>query len=1065
MEIETSKSMLNEIGGMSALLKKFDIDMETGVKTEKDVEYLREKYGSNEFPEYPLKSYWEFLWDAMQDTTLLVLLAAAAVSLIIGIIEEGTEEGWIEGGAIFIAVALVSNITAINDYSKQLQFADLERTQARDEKCTVIRYGGEVVTINPRDIVVGDILNIPSGGQAFADCILLTNIVCISDQSSLTGESEEVKKTIEKDHLLYSSCTVVPNGICRALALGTGVNSQWGKIKVGKTIEHKNTPLQDKLDNMTEIIGYVGIIAAFFTFSALVISIWARDNGENISGGFIHAFILAVTIIVVAIPEGLPLAVTIALAYSQSEMYNEMCNIRVLAACETMGNATNICSDKTGTLTENQMTVVAGWFAGKFYDKEEFSDVKKMLSEKVITCITDQTSLNRECDIRWTDTENKPLEKGPEITGSKTESALMIMAYNWGIHYMDVLKKKFNTNRDKFFPFNSEKKRSTCLIEMPDGTIRIFVKGASEWILKDATALMDHDGNVTDLTPSKLDELNECILSMARQALRTLTLAHVDFPSRSALPKDWMDNPPDTSNLVIDCIVGIIDPLRGDVIEAVQTAKRAGVVVRMITGDNIVTARAIAKDCGILTDEEYSIEGPVFRKLTPKEADQRLLTLEVMARSSPEDKLLLVTRLNGKALPDTQEKWEKRFESNPDYSYDTHKDLLLPGYKEEWELSHPNGGEVVGVTGDGTNDAPALAAADVGLAMGIAGTDVAKGAAAIVILDDRFSSIVNAIKWGRSIYDNIRKFLQFQLTVNIVALVLVFVAAAAGFGQPLTAVQMLWVNLIMDTLGALALGTEKPTDELLNRRPYRRNAMLISRPMMRNMAFQSAFQLILLFTLLFAGASLFSVRSMSTDPCFEYSSSSTATISNSSGGTMQCSDWKDYCNGQGDDCYEESHTNGDGNSFYFSDYTNFKDKCLTCTKHDYTHGTIIFNAFIWCQIFNEYTSRNLLDEWNPLAGLNGNFMFLYVSLFSIGSQIIIVEFGEEFTSTSPLTLNQWLITIALGAIGLLVGVIMRFVPVEEDPNEFFFHEKPVTSQEDKSKVQVGKYQEVATDDV
>lgn len=1038
MEIETSHAALETFGGIDKLLTALNVDKENGLTNEKIAE-LRDKFGNNEFPEYPMKAYWELLIDAFDDFVLQVLLVAAAVSLIVGIISEGAEEGWIEGGAIFIAVALVANIGAANDYSKQLQFAELERTSAEDEVCSVIRNGGPI-QINPKEVVVGDILSIQTGDQAYADCILLTNINCMSDQSSLTGEPEDIKKTVEKDYLIYSSCKVIPDGVCKALALGTGENSQWGKIKVKQAQKRKNTPLQDKLDAMTSIIGYIGTVASIFTFVALVINIWAIHHGEDIAGGFIEAFILAVTIIVVAIPEGLPLAVTIALAYSTKEMYKDQCNIRVLAACETMGNATNICSDKTGTLTENQMTVVAGWYAGKYYDESEFkSNLKDDLTKtkEVFQTITDQTCLNRECNIRFIDNDGKALDK-PEIMGSKTESALMLMSYSWGIKYDEVFAQKFNETRDKFFPFNSKKKRSSCMItDKSTGKVRLFVKGASEWILKDCTQWCDINGKLQPLNKAKLDEVNESILKMASGALRTLALAHIDFASVSALPADWETNLPDSANLVLDCIVGIIDPLRDDVIEAVQIAKNAGVVVRMVTGDNIVTAKAIARQCGILTNDKFAIEGPAFRALNPNEADDVLINLEVMARSSPDDKYLLVTRLNGKNLPTNQIEWEAAHEG---YKYDTHKDKLLPGYQEEWNEKHPGGGEVVGVTGDGTNDAPALTAADVGLAMG-SGTAVAKGAASIVILDDRFSSIVKAIKWGRSVYDNIRKFLQFQLTVNIVALILVFIGAAAGFGQPLTAVQMLWVNLIMDTLGALALGTEKPTDELLQRKPYKREASLISWPMMRNMAFQSAFQLILLFVLLFSGPELFGVYNMNSDPCLRYSvDNGNKYIENryDNSVSIPCSDWSVYCSGKGTECYDKEQTYaGDSNTFYFDDYKDFKDQCLECTKHDYTHGTIIFNTFIWCQIFNEYTSRNLLDEWNPFGKLNGNLMFMYVSLFSIGSQIIIVEFGDEFTSTSPLTLNQWLITVALGAIGLLVGVIMRFVPVEEDPDSFF----------------------------
>jgi magnesium-transporting ATPase (P-type) len=785
--------------------------------------------------------------------------------------------------------------------------------------------------------------------------------------------------------------------------------------------------------------------AAVAIFIAKVIQIWARNPGTpsnaQVLSGFIDAFILAVTIVVVAIPEGLPLAVTISLAFSTKKMYQDMCFIRVLAACETMGNATNICSDKTGTLTENRMTVVEGYFGDKKYNQDEFNGLGKALSPIVKTNLVEQICINRTAYLVFKDSQGKDLH-APQCIGNKTEGALIDMCRAWGFEYEVVMKENFNPDKDKVYAFNSSKKRSTAVLFRKDGSVRVYSKGASEWILKDCTKVTNTSGGEDPMTPDKVQQIEGFIEGMANEALRTLLLAHRDFPSASALPADWEENPPDNAELVCDCVVGIIDPLRSDVKEAVKTAQEAGVIVRMITGDNIATASAIARQCGILGPGDIAIEGPTFRKMTPKAVDSILPRLRVMARSSPDDKYLLVTRLNGHGVPSTKEEWEEKHKAKVGVSWETHKDLLLPGYREEWEETRPDGGDIVGVTGDGTNDAPALKAADVGLAMGITGTKVAQGASDIVILDDKFSSIIKAILWGRSVYDNIRKFLQFQLTVNVVALGIVFIGACAGFGgSPLTAVQMLWVNLVMDTLGALALGTEAPTRELLNRKPYKRSSPLLARPMLRNIAFQSAFQLILLIVLLFAGSDLFNVPFGTV--CKRYIISSHSSKSwEHDGNTIKCADFTTYCgNSMEDTCYKKKQTFGTS----FSKLEEFAETCLDCKKGDYRHGTIMFNSFIWCQFFNEYTSRNLFDEVNPFRGIlsfeNGfkvaNWAFVWVSIFTAGFQILFVEVFGKFASTSPLPWNHWLITIALGFIGVPIGMFYRFIPVKEDPNTFF----------------------------
>merc|ERR1711871_113839 len=736
--------------------------------------------------------------------------------------------------------------------------------------------------------------------------------------------------------------------------------------------------------------------------------------------------------------------------------------------CETMGNATNICSDKTGTLTENRMTVVAGWMNDKMYEQDDglpsFGSINGSLEEALLQGI----AINSTAILEYDNDMKKMV-----TVGSKTEGALLQMVATMGkdkgldpLNFYNIERFKPTT---RVFSFSSGRKLSSVLVPLDGGGYRLYVKGASEIVLGLCEHYWDATGQPNPLDDEKRAYLSDKVIThMARDALRTIAIAHVDFsnadiPDSNALEDDWGY----TQKLTLQAIVGIIDPLRPDVVEAVKTCQEAGIMVRMVTGDNIETAKAIAKRCGILTEGGEALEGPTFRKMTPAQLDKILPKLQVLARSSPDDKHTLVTRLNGKALPKDQKEWEAL---HPDASWEEDRNKILPGYYQEWRNVYGSDGEVVGVTGDGTNDAPALKAGDVGLSMGLSGTDVAKEASDIVIMDDTFASIVQAVKWGRSVYDNIRKFLQFQLTVNVVALLLVFLAACLIDGAPpLNAVMMLWVNLIMDTMGALALGTEQPTDALLDRLPYKRNAALVTKPMWRNILMQSALHLFLLLFLLFHGADLHEDKDLtdakganyvegsffdvphnvmceSVPTEYKISNDKTKDALGEAGEPAELYEkmvkdfgveWTGY-----ESCPAENPREPTGKyTGYAADYSE-KSRylhwgCRCAVQGQYAHYTIIFNAFVYCQIFNEFNARSIGDDIGAaFRGLHKNAMFAGVIIFTVALQLFMTQVSGNFTRTTALTFDDWLWSVILAASVIPMGVVMRLIPVAENPDDF-----------------------------
>ncbi|XP_054910605.1 plasma membrane calcium-transporting ATPase 1a isoform X5 [Poeciliopsis prolifica] len=1010
--------------GLCSRLKTSPIDGLSGQPA--DIEKRINEFGQNLIPPKKPKTFLQLVWEALQDVTLIILEVAAVISLGLsfyrppdterqhcgkaaggGHDDNEAEAGWIEGAAILLSVICVVLVTAFNDWSKDKQFRGLQSRIEQEQKFSVVRRG-QIIELPVAEIVVGDIAQVKYGDLLPADGVLIQGNDLKIDESSLTGESDQVKKTLEKDPMLLSG-THVMEGSGKMLVTAVGVNSQTGiiftllgagedddeddeekKEKEEKKKQKKNkkqdgsvenrkkakaqdgaamemqplnsdegadaeekkkasvpkkekSVLQGKLTKLAVQIGKGGLLMSAVTVIILVVLFlvdtfwyqglpWVKDCTPIYIQFFVKFFIIGVTVLVVAVPEGLPLAVTISLAYSVKKMMADNNLVRHLDACETMGNATAICSDKTGTLTMNRMTVVQVYIAEKHFKKIP-------PPENIPSSVLDMLVVGIAVNSAYTTNILPPEKEGglPRQVGNKTECALLGFANDLKRDYRAVRAEIPEEKFYKVYTFNSVRKSMSTVLKMPDGSFRMFSKGASEILLKKCYKIVTAGGEAKVFRPRDRDDMVKKVIEpMASEGLRTICLAYRDFPISEGQP-DWDNENDILSGLTCICVVGIEDPVRPEVPDAIKKCQQAGITVRMVTGDNINTARAIACKCGILQpgDDFLCLDGKEFNRrirnergeIEQERIDKIWPKLRVLARSSPTDKHTLVKGIIDSTIAEQR--------------------------------------QVVAVTGDGTNDGPALKKADVGFAMGIAGTDVAKEASDIILTDDNFSSIVKAVMWGRNVYDSISKFLQFQLTVNVVAVIVAFTGACITQDSPLKAVQMLWVNLIMDTFASLALATEPPTEALLLRKPYGRNKPLISRTMMKNILGHAVYQLATIFTLLFVGEKLFDIDSGRNAP-------------------------------------------------------------LNAPPSE--HYTIVFNTFVLMQLFNEINARKIHGERNVFEGVFNNLIFCSIVLGTFIIQILIVQIGGKPFSCVALTLDQWLWCTFLGFGSLIWGQVISSIP-------------------------------------
>ncbi|KAJ2996983.1 hypothetical protein NUW58_g799 [Xylaria curta] len=920
-------------------------------------------FRDNRLPEKKGKSFLQLVWITYNDKVLILLSVAAVVSLAIGLYQTFGQQHtannpgveWIEGVAIIVAIVIVVLVGSLNDWQKERQFAKLNRKK-QDRLVKAVR-SGKTAEISVYDLMTGDVLHLEPGDLIPVDGILIKGYNLKCDESQATGESDVIRKrpadevfaAIEKgedtrklDPFIQSGGRVM-EGVGTFMVTSTGIYSSYGRTLMSLNEDPEITPLQSKLNVVAEYIAKLGGAAGLLLFIVLFIEFLVRLSGSSASPSekgqqFIRIFIVVVTIIVVAVPEGLPLAVTLALAFATTRMLKDNNLVRHLKACEVMGNATTICSDKTGTLTQNKMKVVAGTVGTnhQFGNNKSESGGAGLTEKEFGTALCGQAQelLLKSIALNSTAFEGEANGESTFI-GSKTETALLLYARDH-LGMGPVSEQRSNATILQMIPFDSGRKCMGVVVQLDNGAARLYVKGASEILLAKCSEILSdptRDLSKSPMTTENTETLKGCIESYASRSLRTIGIVYRDFerwPPRNAKRIEGEGNQVVFEDvfhrMTFIGMVGIQDPLRSGVPEAVKECQRAGVIVRMVTGDNKLTAQAIARECGILHPGGVVLEGPEFRNLSKLSQNEIIPRLQVLARSSPEDKRILVRRL---------------------------KDM----------------GEVVAVTGDGTNDAPALKLADVGFSMGIAGTEVAKEASAIILMDDNFTSIVKALKWGRAVNDAVKRFLQFQLTVNITAVALTFITAVSSDDESsvLTAVQLLWVNLIMDTLAALALATDPPQDSIIDRKPERRNAGIISITMWKMIVGQAIYQLAVTFVLYYGA----------------------------------------YAIGIAE---REDHT------------------MVTATRRD----TLVFNTFVWMQIFNQWNNRRLDNRFNILEGITKNYFFLGINVIVIGLQVLIIFVGNTPFNISTLnptqTGPQWATAIILGALSIPIGMIIRLIP-------------------------------------
>ena len=886
--------------------------------TDEQVAASRNKHGVNVLTPVEKDPWWKKLLEKFTDPLIIILMVAGALSVGISFYEyyglHKSNAVFYEPVGIFVAIALATGLAFIFEHKAEEEFAILNQVND-DEPVQVIR-NGKVKKIARRNVVVGDIVMLSTGEEIPADAMLLESHSILMDESSLTGEPQCKKTTDEalfdpnatypSNHVLKGTKVIEGHGIARVTAVGDSTEN--GKVMESAQIDSSvKTPLNEQLDRLGLFISHASYLIAALVIVGRVIAYFIYTENPAFDFDFLthllQSVMIAVTLIVVAVPEGLPMAVTLSLAYSMRRMLNTNNLVRRLHACETMGATTVICTDKTGTLTQNQMHVNEARFYALNDNTLDNSQFSTIISESIAANSTAHLSTEKE---------------KVAVIGNPTEGALLLWLKDQGIDYASV-REHCELLAD--MPFDTERKFMATVVRSEAlGEDVLYVKGAPEIVYN---MCANTCGDVS------YDTISLQLQEFQSKAMRTLGFAYKILDQDKDDEKKLDSKNLDLHGLTFLGIVAIADPVRDDVPAAVQECQRAGIGVKIITGDNAGTAKEIGRQIGLWDDANCSdrniATGPDIEAMNDDQLDARVMDLKIIARSRPHDKKRIVEAL---------------------------------------QRCH----QVVAVTGDGTNDAPALKAAHVGLSMG-EGTSVAKESSDITIIDNSFASIGRAVMWGRSLYRNIQRFLLFQLTVNVAACMVVLAGAFMGTDAPLTVTQMLWVNLIMDTFAAMALASLPPNKKVMDEKPRNRHKFILTSTMNKHILITGGIFSIILIALFYV--------------------------------IKHC------------------------NLTEISTILNFK---ITRVGHNISpyESALFFTTFVMLQFWNLFNAKTYGTIDSAFKYLSRSKEFLFIALLIIVGQVLIIHVGGEMFNVTPIKGLDWLHIITTTSIVLLFGEGYRF---------------------------------------